>query len=145
LGRLPNTPHYRNVTRFDEAEQRGDLLVLRFDAQLYFGNAQFFRDSIEQLIQAQGSGLKALVLDASSIGEVDSSGILAFKNLSETLSSKGIALYLAGVIGPVRDKLQAFGLLRQIGEGRLFFSIQEAVEAFDHAMYGKDNNHNHRV
>jgi SulP family sulfate permease len=138
LGRLPNTSHYRNVTRFDEAEQRGDLLVLRFDAQLYFGNAQFFRDSIEQLIQVQGSGLKALVLDASSIGEVDSSGILALKNLSETLASKGIALYLAGVIGPVRDKLQSFGFLQYIGEGRLFFSIQEAVEAFDDTIYGKN-------
>jgi SulP family sulfate permease len=133
LGRLPNTSHYRNVTRFGEAEQRSDLLVVRFDAQLYFGNAQFFQDSIEQLIQAQGSGLKALVLDASSIGELDSSGILAFKSLCETLASKGIALYMAGVIGPVRDKLQSFGLLQQIGEGRLFFGIQEAVEAFDQA------------
>ena len=90
------------------------------------------------MIQVQGSGLKALVLDASSIGEVDSSGILALKNLSETLASKGIALYLAGVIGPVRDKLQSFGFLQYIGEGRLFFSIQEAVEAFDDTIYGKN-------
>ncbi|MBK7477955.1 MAG: solute carrier family 26 protein [Haliscomenobacter sp.] len=131
LGRLPNTAHYRNITRFGTAEQQNDLLIFRFDAQLYFGNSSFFQDNIQQLLMNQQGTLKAFVLDCSSISDIDSSGMRVFARLIKDLQDRGVELFLADVIGPVRDKLVIFGLLEKIGEDRLFFSVHEAVEAYN--------------
>lgn len=131
LGRLPNTSNYRNISRFGEAEQRSDVLIFRFDAQLYFGNANFFQERIEQALHSEGDSLKVFVLDASSISEVDSSGIIALENVWGMLRARRVTLLLADVIGPVRDKLRRFGLLEAIGEAHLFFSVHEAVSAYD--------------
>jgi SulP family sulfate permease len=132
LGRLPNSPNYRNITRFEQARLQSDLLILRFDAQLYFGNAGFFQDTLTGLVEEQKGRLKAVVLDASSISDLDSSGARALGQVLDNLRSHEIQLYLAGVIGPVRDALQRQGLIEKTGgAGFLFFSVHEAVEAYN--------------
>jgi len=74
LGKVPNTRFYRNLKRFDNLEQREDLLVVRFDEQLYFANTNFFRESVEELAFAKKSELKAIVLCFNSIADRTSSG-----------------------------------------------------------------------
>ncbi|MCB0618959.1 MAG: solute carrier family 26 protein, partial [Saprospiraceae bacterium] len=54
LGKVPGTPYYRNIERFEKVEQRPDLLILRFDAQLYFANVNFFKDTLAELVQRKG-------------------------------------------------------------------------------------------
>ncbi len=131
LGRLPNSPNYRNITRFEQAQMQTGLLILRFDAPLYFGNASFFQDTLTGLVEEQKEDLHALVLDASSISDLDSSGVRAFEQVLDTLRTLRIQVYLAGVIGPVRDALQRYHLIEKLGGPEfLFFSVHEAVEAY---------------
>ena len=131
LGRLPNSPNYRNITRFEQAQMQTGLLILRFDAPLYFGNASFFQDTLTAMVEEQKESLRALVLDASSISDLDSSGVRAFEQVLDTLRLMHIQVYLAGVIGPVRDALQRYHLIERLGGADfLFFSVHEAVEAY---------------
>ncbi|HMQ64453.1 MAG TPA: sulfate permease, partial [Flavilitoribacter sp.] len=58
LGKLPGQDKYRNILRFPEAEQWPYVLMLRFDSQIYFGNAEYFRETIEKLSQEKGPALK---------------------------------------------------------------------------------------
>ncbi len=81
LGRLPETTHYRNVNRFPEAEETEDTLIVRFDAPLFFGNANYFLETIEQFMDEKGDSLKYFILDASTIYDLDSSGATALDEI----------------------------------------------------------------
>ncbi|MEM8526415.1 MAG: solute carrier family 26 protein [Bacteroidota bacterium] len=131
LGRIPNTRHYRNVSRFPEAIQPSDTLIFRFDAQIYFGNTDFFRSKIEDLILQYSPTLKNLILDASSITDLDTSGVKMLNELLSDLEKKKINLCVADAIGPVRDILYKTGLMSKIGENHHFMHVSDAVAFFE--------------
>lgn len=131
LGKLPDTRHYRNVNRFAEARQHDEILVVRFDAQLYFGNATYFADTLEAVIAQEADELKLLVLDASNIHEIDSSGIESLRDVLDFISERSIILFIAGAIGPVRDAMVRHKMLEKIGEDHFFLSIADAIDAYN--------------
>ena len=131
LGRIPATPYYRNLKRFKDLEERADLLILRFDAELYFANAGFFIDFIQENCQNKGEALKALILDAGSMSGIDSSAIYKVEELSKFLNTKGIKWFWCDAKGPLRDALEKSGLAVKIGPDNFFVSVQDAVDAFD--------------
>jgi SulP family sulfate permease len=131
LGRIAATPYYRNLKRFKDLEERADLLILRFDAELYFANAGFFIDFIQENCQNKGEALKALILDAGSMSGIDSSAIYKVEELSEFLNTKGIKWLWCDAKGPLRDALEKSGLAAKIGPNNFFVSVQDAVDAFD--------------
>ncbi|MCP3929474.1 MAG: solute carrier 26 family protein [Bacteroidetes bacterium] len=137
LGRIPHTSHYRNVERFKEIKPREDVLIIRFDAQLYFANVNFHKDTIEQLVQEKGEVLELVIINGESMNNVDSSAIHALEDILEDLHSKKISLYFSGVKGPVRDAMVKGHLIEKIGENNFFLSIQEAVDYFDNENVGR--------
>lgn len=128
LGRVPGTNAFRNLNRFAQAEVDPTVLIIRFDAELNFGNAVFFRDRLQALADARGPGLRAIIIDAHTINDVDTSGIFALTQLYEALHQQEVDLYLCGVIGPVRDMLFRSGLMQKIGADHNYLSIQEAIQ-----------------
>ncbi len=128
LGNVPGTHFYRNKNRFQQVQERNDLLILRFDAQLYFANVNFFRDKMNELIQAKGKALKTIIINAESINNVDSSAIHALEELVDDLQAEQISLFFSGVKGPVRDAFVKGHLLEKIGKHAFFMSVQEAVD-----------------
>ena len=127
LGQLPETRYFRNVTRFEHAIQYPDKLILRFDAQLYFGNAEFFRETIERLSADKGDSLKYVILDAASISDIDSTGVHTLHEVVSYLRGRGITFVMTSVIGPVRDVLTQTGLLSEIGESQIYLNVYEAI------------------
>jgi SulP family sulfate permease len=130
LGKLPETNSYRNVSRFGEATQHDEILIYRFDSQLYFGNAAYFREGLEDMVTNQGKELKLFILNTSSITDIDSSGIHELEDVMSFLKTRNIALYLTGTRGPVRDILQKYGLVEKIGSKNFFLDIQNAVDYY---------------
>jgi SulP family sulfate permease len=131
LGKIPGTYIYRNVDRFAQAEQRPDLLIVRFDAQLYFANINYFRDRLDQLIAAKGERLRAIIINADSINNVDSTAVHALEELVTEWRNQGWSVYFTGVKGPVRDALVRGHAMSPIGEENFFLSVQEAVDQYD--------------
>ncbi len=114
LGNIPGTTFYRNLERFEETECLEDGLILRFDEQLYFGNASFFKQRIFKLAtQDENDNVNKVLLDASNISSIDSSGIHALRDLDNSLKASGIDLYICGAHGPVRDILKISGLMTE--------------------------------
>jgi SulP family sulfate permease len=130
LGKLPNSFTYRNVDRFEEAVQHDEVLVYRFDSQLYFGNAAYFREGIEEVVAHEGKELKVFILEANSITDIDSSGIQELEDVISFFKTREIRLFLAGVRGPVRDILQKYGLVEKIGSKNFFLDVHAAVEYY---------------
>ena len=135
LGKIPGKPDYRNVKRFKDLEQSDEVLIVRFDARLYFANINYFKDTIEKEIQARENALKLFVLDADGINHIDSSGIHGLFDLIDYCKSRKVQFYIAGLKGPVRDRLFRSGILKEIGEDKVFFRIQHAIDYF----YKKEN------
>ena len=131
LGQVPGTPFYRNVKRFQQLIDPDELLIVRFDAPLYFANTHYFTDHLKGMIQVKGESLKAVILNAESINNLDSSAIHALEEIVEELKEAGILLYFTGVKGPVRDAMGKGNLVEKIGKNNFFMTVQEAVDHFD--------------
>ncbi len=131
LGRLPGSTYYRNLSRFEQAEDRKDILVIRFDAQMYFANANYFKEKLEKLVTQKGDELRLVVINAESMTFLDSTAIHTLHDVVKDLKEKKIALYMAGVIGPVRDILYRSHLLEEFGEGSQYMHVHEAIEYWD--------------
>lgn len=131
LGQVPGARIYRNVERFSDVIQRDDILVVRFDAQLYFANISYFQDRMQELINSRTNKLRAIVINGESISYMDSSALHALQDFVRKYKARGIAIYFTGLIGPVRDALSRGHLLDEIGKGHLFLTVQQAVDAID--------------
>ena len=131
LGKIPGKPHYRNIERFDELEIREDILIVRFDALLYFANVEYFNDQFESMIDKKGENIRLVILDADSINGLDSSGSHGIKKLFDFCKVRGIQFFIVGAKGPIRDKLKRTGLFDELGDDSFFFRIQHAVDYFD--------------
>jgi len=127
LGKVPNSNFYKNKERFEEVLIDDDILVFRFDAQLFYANASYFRDRLEQMMDKKGKALKLIVLDAESINRVDSTGIEMLKERILCCQKKGILFYFAGVKGPVRDDLFRSEILEVIDIKHFFMRSNQAV------------------
>ncbi|MEZ4886842.1 MAG: solute carrier family 26 protein [Chitinophagales bacterium] len=137
LGKVPNSEQFRNINRFDDLIQDKEILVVRFDAQLYFANLSYFKENLQQM-EAKKPQLKYVILDAKSISSLDSSAVHALHDLIEDYEQRGIKLYIANAIGPVRDILQKAHIVEALGAHRFHMRVIEAVndikgrqEAFD--------------
>jgi SulP family sulfate permease len=128
LGRLPGTQVYRNVDRFHDAESVPGVLIVRLDAQLYFGNVNFLKEVLDDHLR-QRADVHTVIIDASGINQIDASGEAAFREIVERYRTRGIELSLANVKGPVRDVFDRSGFSDLLGPGRFYLANADALEA----------------
>ncbi|RIV46437.1 SulP family inorganic anion transporter [Flagellimonas pelagia] len=129
LGRIKGTNYFKNINRFSEdVEVYNDILILRFDAQLYFGNKDYFKKQLYQEIEKKGPELKFVVLNAEPINYIDSSAAVMLERTILELREKGIQFMIAGAIGPTRDILHSSGIIDILGKENLFAQTFDAVD-----------------
>ncbi len=129
LGRVPGVPGaYADVGRHAEAERVPGVLIVRFDAPIYFANALTVRAGIEQLIAAEPEPPHALVLDASGQDSLDITSAEVLAKLLAKLEQDGIEVVHAEVHAPVLDFARSSGLLR-FDPDCIFPTVDAAVHA----------------
>ena len=130
LGKVPNSNFYRNKNRFEEVIIESDILIFRFDAQLFYANSSYFRAKLAKMVHKKGTALKLIVLDAESVNRVDSSGVEMLKERIKYYQKKGITFFFVGVKGPVRDDLFRSGVLSIIEINHFFMRVNDAVKFY---------------
>ena len=129
LGKIRGTNYFKNISRFEEeVDTDEEVLIIRFDSQLYFGNKDYFKNKLLKLINARGDNLKAVIIKAEPINYIDSSAVFMLENLIEKLNSKNILVLFSDVIGPTRDIIHKSGLRQKIGKENFFVHTLEAYE-----------------
>ena len=129
LGRIRNTNYFKNVSRFPEdTETFKEFLIVRFDAQLYFGNREYFKKELLNQLARKGTDVRFVILNAEAINYIDSSAVHMLRQTLQELKNKQIKLVIAGAIGPTRDILYSSGLIHDIGRENLFVKTNEAFE-----------------
>ena len=130
LGKVPNSNFYRNKNRFEEVIIESDILIFRFDAQIFYANSSYFRAKLAEMVHEKGAALKLIVLDAESVNRVDSTGVEMLKERIKYYQKKGITFFFVGVKGPVRDDLFRSGILSIIEINHFFMRVNDAVKFY---------------
>jgi len=131
LAKVPNSHFYRNVKRFDNLEEKEEILIYRFDAQLFFANVNYFKDKLYDYERRKNDKLKLLIIDGESINNIDSTAIHALEEIVNDFNLRGIEVCFTGIKGPVRDKMIKSGFINKAKDDHFFMSIQEAVDGYD--------------
>lgn len=131
LGRINGTQYYKNKERFEEdIVIDPELLIFRFDAQLFFGNRDYFKSVLSNAALQRGSKLKGIILVSRGITYIDSSGLSMLQALIKGYKEKGIRFMVAGAIGPARDIIHKSRLDEIVGENNFFAKTSDAVDDF---------------
>jgi high affinity sulfate transporter 1 len=132
LGRAEGVKGYHDITRYPNARQLPGLVLFRWDAPLFFANAEWFRERVLDAAEAAKSlaPVRWLVVAAEPVTSVDLTAADMLTELDERLHGAGIELCFAELKDPVKDKLKRFGLFAQIGESFFFPTVEEAVSSY---------------
>ena len=130
LGKVERGNTFRNIKRFPDAQQIKGVLIIRFDAQLFFANAHILEEIITEEVMKR-EGLRLTIINAEAINSLDSSSIKVLKSIHKKLITKGIKLIFVGVKGPVRDIMTKNEMLAEFGKESFFDHLQGALSAFD--------------
>ncbi len=131
LGRPAGVDGYHDVTRYPEARRIPGLVIFRWDAPLFFANAEWFSQRVEQSIAASPTPVKQIIVSAAPITSVDVTSADALEDLNRSLEAAGVELCFAELKDPVKDKLKRFGLFTLLGESRFHPTIELAVKAYE--------------
>jgi high affinity sulfate transporter 1 len=130
LGRAEGVKGYHDITRYPEARRIPGLVLFRWDAPLFFANAELFQDRVIAAAENSPTPVRWLVVAAEPVTSVDVTAADALEDLDRTLRKAGIELCFAELKDPVKDKLKRFGLFKQIGEESFFPTTGAAVSAY---------------
>lgn len=130
LGRIPNTNIFRNVNRFEGVEVDNTVLILRFDARMYFANANYFNEILQKKAKEKGEALKLILLDCECINGVDSSAIQMLETTIAFYNDKKIEVYFSNIKGPVRDMLTKSGIVDRLGTQKFFINNNDALTCY---------------
>tara|TARA_B100001113_G_scaffold178842_1_gene146455 strand:- start:1940 stop:3667 length:1728 start_codon:yes stop_codon:yes gene_type:complete len=132
LGRIGNTNYFQNIDRFpNEVVVREDLIILKFDAQLFFGNIDFFKKLVFNSIEKKLSKVKGFIINARAINYIDSTASEELIIIIKKLQKKGIRVMVVGAIDPSRDIIINSKLIKVIKKQNLFVTSGDATDSFD--------------
>jgi high affinity sulfate transporter 1 len=129
LGRPHGVKGYHDLKRYPDARQIPGLVLFRWDAPLFFANAEFFSECVLNAVANSPTKVRWLVVTAEPVTSVDVTSGDALVELHQALRAQGVELHFAELKDPVRDKLKRFGLSGLLAE-HYFPTIGAAVSRY---------------
>lgn len=130
LGRADGVKGYHDITRYPSARLIPGLVLFRWDAPLFFANAELFHNRVLDAVAASPTPVRWVVVAAEPVTSVDVTAADMLTELDEALYKAGVELCFAEMKDPVKDKLKRFGLFARFGENQFFPTIGEAVGTY---------------
>jgi SulP family sulfate permease len=128
LGRVGNTADFRNLKHYPEATTYTGVIIIRIDAQFYFGNVSFLKTLLKKLEMESPFPLKTIIIEACSIAQLDSSADSVLHDIADDFKERNIELKFASVKVPVLRVMKASGLYDKIEERNFFMNIDDAIQ-----------------
>jgi len=132
LGRVDGLKGYHDITRYPQASRIPGLVLFRWDAPLFFANAELFRDRVMDAVAAMPQPVSCVVVAAEPVTSVDVTAADILVELDDALRDQGIELWFAEMKDPVKDKLKRFGLYARFGADIFHPTVGEAVKDYLH-------------
>jgi len=130
LGRVDGLKGYHDITRYPDARRIPGLVLFRWDAPLFFANAEWFHERVLAAVAGSPTPVRWLVVAAEPVTSVDVTAADMICELDDALRATDVDLVFAEMKDPVKDKLKRFGLYTRLGEDSFFATVGEAVNAY---------------
>jgi high affinity sulfate transporter 1 len=130
LGRVDGVRGYHDVARFPQAQRIPGLVLFRWDAPLFFANAELFQARVLDAVSSSPTPARWVVVTAEPVTSIDVTAADVLAELDDALRDAGIVLCFAEMKDPVKDKLKRFGLFSRFGEQTFYATTGEAVDAY---------------
>jgi high affinity sulfate transporter 1 len=130
LGRVDGLKGYHDITRYPEGRRIPGLVLFRWDAPLFFANAEVFREHVLQAIANAPTPAKWVVVAAEPVTDIDTTAAEVLSALDDDLAKAGIELCFAEMKDPVKDQLKRYGLFTKVGAHLFFPTIGQAVDGY---------------
>jgi high affinity sulfate transporter 1 len=130
LGRVDGLKGYHDVTRYPDAKRVPGLVLFRWDAPLFFANAEEFADRVRRAIASSPTPVRWVVVAAEPVTDLDTTAADVLWELEEELAAQGVDLRFAEVKDPVKDRLKRYGLFERFGDDHFYPTVGEAVNAY---------------
>jgi MFS superfamily sulfate permease-like transporter len=130
LGRVEGLKGYHDVTRYPEAKRIPGLVLFRWDAPLFFANAEVFREHVLQAVADAPTPTKWVVVAAEPVTDIDVTAAEALSALDDDLQNAGIELCFAEMKDPVKDRLKQYDLFAKLGTDLFFPTLGRAVDRY---------------
>ena len=127
LGRLDGVKGYHDISRHPDARRIPGLVLLRWDAPLFFANAQIFRERVRRAIDDAPTATRWIVIAAEPVTDIDITAADMLADLDEELDAMKVQLCFAELKGPVKDSLKRYGIFKRIGERYFVPTVGRAV------------------
>ncbi len=136
LGRVDGIRGYHDVKRYPAARRVPGLVLFRWDAPLFFANAELFHQRVLEAIEQSPTAVRRIVVTAAPVTSVDVTSADMLAELEQSLTGSGIELRFAEMKEPVKDKLRRFGLFERFGAASFHPTVGSAVDAYldEHAV-----------
>ena len=130
LGRADGVRGYHDIARYPDARLVPGLVLFRWDAPLFFANAELFQERVLNAVASSPTPVKRIVIAAEPVTSVDVTSVDAITELFTTLRAAQIELQFAEMKDPVKDKLKRFEVLDLLGPDIFHPTIGAAVEDY---------------
>jgi high affinity sulfate transporter 1 len=130
LGRVDDLKGYHDVTRHPDARRIPGLVLFRWDAPLFFANAEVFADRLRLAIASSPTPVRWVVVAAEPITDLDTTAADVLRELDKELAAEGIDLRFAEMKGPVKDRLERYALYERFGDDHFYPTVGAAVSAY---------------
>jgi SulP family sulfate permease len=128
VGQIPGTAHFRNVTRHVVVTSP-EILSLRVDASLYFPNARFIEDLVNESVAANPA-VRHVIFECPAVNTIDASALESLEAINHRLKDGGITFHLSEVKGPVMDRLKRSHFLEEL-TGKVHLTQYDAVSSIN--------------
>ena len=133
LGEVAGSPTFRDIENYEDAATVPGLIVYRFDAPLFFANAEVFKNDIQTLVAMARHPVGQVVVDAEGIVDMDVTGAEALERVIADLHADGIRFKMARVRTSLRQTIEELGLEEKIGSDNFFLRVADAASGYSPA------------
>jgi high affinity sulfate transporter 1 len=130
LGQVEGVRGFHDITRYPQAHLIPGLVLFRWDAPLFFANAELFGERVKEAVSTSPTPVRWVVVAAEPVTSVDVTAADIVAELDDSLYADGIELCFAEMKDPVKDKLKRFGLFARFGAETFYATVGEAVRAY---------------
>ena len=130
LGRVPGRHGYHDVARHPDARQIPGMLIFRFDAPVFFANAEHFSRCVKKHIAERGEPVRHVIIAGEPITDIDTTGAESLRDLIDDLAEHHVTFVFAEIKGPVKDRLRSYGAYRDIGKENFYSTVGHAVTEY---------------
>jgi high affinity sulfate transporter 1 len=138
LGEVPGVPGYHDLERHPEGELIEGLLIVRYDAPLFFANAPDFARRLAEMVRGADRPIERVLVVGNPITDIDSTGAEVLSGVIDDMDRRQISFAFAGLKGPVKDRLRSYGLYDRIGDENFHPNTISGVEAHRRGSTGSN-------